>query len=486
MVCIPLKFELSDQCRQCIQNHLKEKKEFKVTCSFIPKEMELENPIFPIDKLIGIDNYSRLSEESKVALQLEKNKLLWAKECLGWTPYNSKRDFYQYYQKEFLLCNAQNRVMRFGRRLGKCISGESVVYTNKGLIKVDDLKQDYELLTFNEKTKETYFANTWYKTDNGIKDCLEIISETGKKDIVTFNHPYYVKINNKYQWVEADKLVVGDVLLSLDDNKKYKSETIKSINYVGKQQTYSILVPETHTFVTDHFITHNTEVMTVDMLHYGSINPGVKILVIAPFQSLIDEIFDRLDTLLSGKNSIFKNKFSRKKQPCEITLENGTKIKGFTTGTDGNSIRGQSTDRVYLDEAAYIPVEAFKAVMAFKLDNPNVSFNAASTPSALETNFKQWNLSDPYWKSFYYPSTILPNFHEKDEPELRNSLTEDGYQLEVEAKFIEGSARVFKSHNIQAAKQKYKYINSREELEDPDDWYITIGKLHCRLYSFVA
>ena len=348
MFCIPLKFELSDQCRQCIQNHLKEKKEFKVTCSFIPKEMELEKPIFPIDKIIGMDNYMKLSEESKVKLQLEKNKLLWAEECLGWTPYNSKRDFYQYYQKEFLLCNAQNRVMRFGRRLGK------------------------------------------------------------------------------------------------------------------------------------------TEVMTVDMLHFGTMNEGAKILVIGPFQSLIDEIFDRLDTLLSGKDSIFKNKFSRKKQPCEITLENGTKIKGFTTGTDGNSIRGQSADRVYLDEAAYIPVEAFKAVMAFKLDNPNVSFNAASTPSALETNFKTWCLSDPAWRQLYYPSTILPNFHEKDEPELRNSLTEDGYQLEVEAKFIEGSARVFKSHNIQAAKQKYKYINSREELEDPNDWYITIGKLHCRLYSFVA
>lgn len=81
--------------------------------------MELENPIFPIDKLIGMDNYLKLSEESKVSLQLEKNKILWAKECLGWTPYNTKRKFFQYYQKEFLLCNAQNRVMRFGRRLRK-------------------------------------------------------------------------------------------------------------------------------------------------------------------------------------------------------------------------------------------------------------------------------------------------------------------------------------------------------------------------------
>lgn len=749
MVCIPLKFELSDQCRQCIQNHLKEKKEFKVTCSFIPKEMELENPIFPIDKLIGIDNYSRLSEESKVALQLEKNKLLWAKECLGWTPYNSKRDFYQYYQKEFLLCNAQNRVMRFGRRLGKCVHEDTLIITaNRGPIKAKDIGNADELITFDEQNGKLSTTRNWAIYDNGIKDCLKIKTRTGKVDSVTTNHPYLVIRDKMPEWVEAKDLSIGDRIAvpknydnvfsnneeQLFDYEKYKllgyliadggtnykhgvrftnfspitvldiknivkkynchltrydkgnygitrnkgtqkenqvislikqhnlnclainkkipeqiysaskknlsyfisgmydcdgwiSKTkkgvqigycsasedmivglkhllirfgihaivskrrvkykgeydhiaymltidnvidaykfhqeipllskqeklnnilkslqttnskitsipksflpflkqkikdkkeslnkygfalkncydpsleklsrinekiqlkeldyllnsdflfdeVKEIEDIGKGQTYAITVPETHTFVTNDIITHNTEVMTVDMLHYGSINHGVKILVIAPFQSLIDEIFDRLDTLLSGKNSIFKNKFSRKKQPCEITLENGTKIKGFTTGTDGNSIRGQSADRVYLDEAAYIPVEAFKAVMAFKLDNPNVSFNAASTPSALETNFKAWCISDKFWKSFYYPSTILPNFHEKDEPELRNSLTEDGYQLEVEAKFIEGSARVFKSHNIQAAKQKYKYINSREELEDPDDWYITIG-----------
>lgn len=96
-------------------------------------------------------------------------------------------------------------------------------------------------------------------------------------------------------------------------------------------------------------------------------------------------------------------------------------------------------------------------------------------------------IEDPSWKDYWYPSSILPNFAENDEQELRNSLTVDGYQLEVEAKFIEGSSRVFKSHNINNAKEKYNYINSRQELENPNDWYITIGEINQRrLYSLVA
>lgn len=344
-----LPYEVSDICKKCIKRHLKNKREFKVSCIPIPKELEdKENPMFPLDKVLGLETYIKLPEEIKIEMQLEKNVLLWAKECLGWTPYNADRNFYQYYQQEFLSCTAKNKVMRFGRRLGK------------------------------------------------------------------------------------------------------------------------------------------TEVLTVELLHRGWTNPGTlkPILVVGPFQSLITEIFDRIEKLLNGKDSIYKNKFTRKKQPYEeITLNNGIKIKGFTTGTDGNSMRGQSAQAVYLDECAYIPPEAFKAVMAWKLDNPNVIFRAASTPSMLETNFKKWCLEDTAWKDYYYPSTILPNFKEKDEQELRDSLTADGYQLEVEAKFIEGSRRVFKSHNINNAKEKYSYINSRIELENPNDWYITIGEIINAVYT---
>lgn len=249
-----LPYEMADMCKECIKRQMKKKKGFEITCVPVPKTMEAENPVYPLSDVLGLKKYMELPESIKIDMQLEKNVLLWAKECLGWTPYNKDREFYQYYQKEFLLCTSRNKVMRFGRRLGK------------------------------------------------------------------------------------------------------------------------------------------TECFTVEVLHRAFTTTSSKpILIVGPYQSLITEIFDRLEKILNNQGSIYKGKYSRKKQPFEeITLSNGIKIKGFTTGTDGNTMRGQSAQAVYLDECAYIPQEAFKAIMAWKLDNKNVIFRAASTPSMIETNFKMW------------------------------------------------------------------------------------------------
>ncbi|MGL5716022.1 hypothetical protein [Cetobacterium sp.] len=43
------------------------------------------------------------------------------------------------------------------------------------------------------------------------------------------------------------------------------------------------------------------------------------------------------------------------------------------------------------------------------------------------------------------------------------------------AEFIEGSSRVFKSNDIKDAQEVYSYIDSRMELENPNDWIISLG-----------
>ncbi|AVQ21483.1 hypothetical protein C4N15_07400 [Fusobacterium necrophorum subsp. funduliforme] len=568
-----IKYEIADMCKHCIKRHLKQKGKWEVECIPVPKEMDATNskniPFYPIQKILNPQTYSLLSEEQKTDLQLHFNKLLWAKEFLGWTPTNMNREgFYQYYQKEFLLCSAKNRVMRFGRRLGKCVADDSLILTStRGLVKAKNLKITDRLVTFDEKTGKMYYTKEWHIEDNGYKKCLKLVTESGKEDIVTTNHPYYSK---EKTWVTASELKIGDKIatpvyyhkLNTDrfnenpilyaflgqkaaknesisyhifktsignissyvdallqekqtfsnwffvqqlkhlmqriglkykivsvgrkyrieiyglhnTNEEYVFEKIAKIEPVGNQHTLAITIPKTHTFITNDIITHNTEVMSVDAIHYAINNPGSRIMIIGPFLNLITEIFDRLENLLSSSNSAFAGEYSRKKTPFEkITLKNGSVIKGFTTSTDGNSIRGQSADRIYLDEAAYLPEEAFKAFMAFKMDNQDVSFSAASTPNSLETKFKDWCKSDASWKDFHYPSSVLPNFAERDEKELRASLTEIGYLTEVEAEFVEGSDRVFKTEDLKKASSEYDYVDFRAELQNPTAWKIAIG-----------
>ncbi|MGL5716020.1 terminase large subunit domain-containing protein [Cetobacterium sp.] len=247
-----LNYNICKECKECIKNHIDKKGTFGVKCIPIPEELMLEDPIYPLEKMLGKDVYDLLEEKEKIEIQFSKNKLLWAKEMLGWSTYNAERKFDQFYQKLMLTCTAKLRTMRLGRRMGK------------------------------------------------------------------------------------------------------------------------------------------SEVVIVEAIQYAETNPGKTVLIIGPFQNLIDELFDRIAKLLDSQASALSSGYDRKRQPNVIRLPNGSQIKGFTTGMNGDSIRGQSGDRIYFDEASYIPPTAFRSVLALLMDNPNVSITATSTPSAVETKFKDW------------------------------------------------------------------------------------------------
>ena len=217
-----------------------------------------------------------------------------------------------------------------------------------------------------------------------------------------------------------------------------------------------------------------TETIGIDVLHFAQNNPGKNIIIVGPFQNLIDEIFERLCKQLDDELSAYVGEYDRKRQPNILMLKNGSKISGFTTGTNGDGIRGQSADRIYLDEAGYIPPLAFRAVLALLMESKDVSIIAASTPSALETNFKKWCLEDPEWKAFHFPSTIFPYFHELEHT-FRSAYSNEDYKLEIEAEFIEGSSRTFKSRDVEASLEEYEYIHNKNQLENPNDWITVIG-----------
>ncbi|MGL4999589.1 MAG: hypothetical protein ACRC5T_11525, partial [Cetobacterium sp.] len=88
-----LKYEISDMCKACIRSHVKNKKEFKVKCTPVPKEMmDRENPFFPLEKVYGEGVFDK---KEALEVQLKKNIIGWAKEMLNWSPQNDARKYYQ-------------------------------------------------------------------------------------------------------------------------------------------------------------------------------------------------------------------------------------------------------------------------------------------------------------------------------------------------------------------------------------------------------
>ena len=116
------KVELADFCKECQRRHI-ENKGYKVDkdgneirkwpikcigiqkkhfegCYFDEESGEIKTGIVDLEALVEDDVYAKLTPIEKARLQYFHNPLLWAKDMLGWTPYNPNRASYQEYQKE--------------------------------------------------------------------------------------------------------------------------------------------------------------------------------------------------------------------------------------------------------------------------------------------------------------------------------------------------------------------------------------------------
>lgn len=155
----------------------------------------------------------------------KKHPLEFFKEVLGITlPVHQ--------QKMLLDCIKHNRVaICTGNSIGKCSLGEDFsVLADGTLVKNKDLiDEEFKVLSYNKNTNKQC-GETARATDNGIKECLEIQTSSGKVITRTTNHQLYkgtLKVGkytiNKHEytrkvedngWTQAKDLKVGDYILT--------------------------------------------------------------------------------------------------------------------------------------------------------------------------------------------------------------------------------------------------------------------------------
>jgi len=122
-------------------------------------------------------------------------------------------DIPRWYQEEILRHPHHRKVLRCGRRIGKCIAGTQRIMdplTGK-YIAIEELYQaqgtegaNPNLLTLNEKYKLEN-SNAFFVEDNGVKDVFKVRTKHGAEVILTGNHPV-LTIDG---WVEVDLLEIG-------------------------------------------------------------------------------------------------------------------------------------------------------------------------------------------------------------------------------------------------------------------------------------
>lgn len=216
--------------------------------------------------------------------------------------------------------------------------------------------------------------------------------------------------------------------------------------------------------------------LALKMLH-RALTTECKILVVTPYEIQAEELMNlivdflwALDPDYGDYNSIVERFV--KSPTYFMRFKNNSRIRAFTTGSSGAaSVRGQAADIIVLDEVDYTSEADFNSILAILADNPDVELWVASTPNGKSQLHRLENLEE--YRSFHFPSYVLPHYNDKLDKEFKGQFTDIGYVQEVMAEFGETEAGVFQDYFIE--KNTVVNIDRGRVLENRDDYIIFLG-----------
>lgn len=279
----------------------------------------------------------------------------------------------------------------------------------------------------------------------------------------------------------------------LDQGKKGKKIVLRLGRRLGKTECMCVLI-------LWHAITQ---------INKGD-NNQYDILIITPYETQVDLIFDRIHQLIDGspilKSMVKRDVYHR------IELTNGSKIVGLTAGSKSGSgaanTRGQRADLIVMDEIDYMTSGDITNIVNIRNEDPErIKLLVASTPSGKHEEFYKWctgaskkfypskddidnfkftgflesNSEDGNgWVEVYAPSIvnkallkINKDTNQTYLQDLKDELSEMRFVQEVLAEFGEEEMGVYQNKYIEQAIAEGKRINHRyttdftnEELRD--------------------
>lgn len=212
-----------------------------------------------------------------------------------------------------------------------------------------------------------------------------------------------------------------------------------------------------------------TETMCIDMLYNICTKPNFVCLVATPYENQIRLIFTRLKELIDCSPMIKKSITRCTSNPYNVTLNNNSRVIGFTTGASSNSgaasLRGQKCDALYLDEMDYMGDSDFDTIATIAAERPDITMFISSTPTGARKKFYECCTNKELgYKEFHFPSSCNPNWCPEMEAEFRSQLSDQGYVHEIEAEFGSEEAGVFNKDDIDAATQIEFYAYNKLDM----------------------
>lgn len=207
--------------------------------------------------------------------------------------------------------------------------------------------------------------------------------------------------------------------------------------------------------------TGKTISLGVEALHFALTYPGKRVLIIVPYENQINNIFEKMDEMISSglltemvERTLSKRYYKNK--PFEINFSNGSRISGYNVNqSKGTSVRGQSGNFLIIDEVDYIAKEAFSSVLPIMNANPDIHMVVGSTPKGTKEFF--WKAChNPSYHEIHYAYPDMEVYSPQNDEAYKKDLTTDEYKREVLAEFSFQESGVFNPEFIDNALEEYE------------------------------
>lgn len=149
------------------------------------------------EELEILDQQEEWDQRDKDLYAINMDPVKWAKLMFGWEA--------RWYQQDILYCLAQKRLIRMGRRSGKCLHGDARIHLlDGGSEAVKSLVgQTVDVLSFDGSRKVSRRAKV---SQSSRKPGVKVRLASGRQVIVSHDHPF-MGFN---EWIEARDLRLGD------------------------------------------------------------------------------------------------------------------------------------------------------------------------------------------------------------------------------------------------------------------------------------
>lgn len=146
---------------------------------------------------------------------------------------------------------------------GCCCAGTIVYKSNGEPCRIEDLKQEDGIIGFDVENHKIISQNIEWIKPPSFKSCFRITTKSNRTLECSFDHPIKCEYPNGRDilydgYVSASKLIKGDAIWTIDNNGNKLLDYVDSIDSIGERKIYNLTASDTHTYIANGIITHNT------------------------------------------------------------------------------------------------------------------------------------------------------------------------------------------------------------------------------------